>query len=97
MGTALVHTVLDDHSRVAYAEIRNDETAAIAAAVLRNAVAWFTDRGITIQRVLSDNGWAFKQLYPTEQARRDALPAGLHHYNHHQPRPPPANSHPSPA
>ncbi|MFI5698402.1 IS481 family transposase, partial [Kribbella sp. NPDC051586] len=128
MGTAFVHTVLDDHSRVAYAEIHDDETAATATAVLRNAVAWFTDRGITVQRVLSDNGsayrsnlwhdtctalgitpkhtrpyrpqtngkierfhrtladgWAFKQLYPTEQARRDALPAWLHHYNHHRP------------
>jgi transposase InsO family protein len=127
IGTAFVHTVIDDHSRVAYAEIHNDETSATATAVLRNAVAWFTDRGITTQRVLSDNGsayrsnlWrdtctelgitpkktrpyrpqtngkierfhrtladgAFKQLYPTEQARRDALPAWLHHYNHHRP------------
>src|SRR5690348_17957430 len=41
MGTAFVHTVLDDHSRVAYAEIHDDESAATATAVLRNAVAWF--------------------------------------------------------
>ena len=128
LGTAFVHTVLDDHSRVAYAEIHDDETAATATAVLRRAVAWFADRGVTIERVLSDNGsayrshlwrdtctnlgitpkktrpyrpqtngkierfhrtladgWAFKQLYPTEQARRDALPAWLHLYNHHRP------------
>ncbi|TCC30675.1 IS481 family transposase, partial [Kribbella capetownensis] len=129
IGTAFVHTVLDDHSRVAYAEIHDDETAATATTVLRNAVAWFAARGITtIERVLSDNGsayrshlwrdtctelgitpkktrpyrpqtngkierfhrtladgWAFKQLYPTEQARRTALPGWLHHYNHHRP------------
>ncbi|MGZ4591560.1 MAG: leucine zipper domain-containing protein, partial [Actinomycetes bacterium] len=56
MGTAFVHTVLDDHSRVAYAEIHDDETAATAIAVLRRAVAWFTARGVVVQRVLSDNG-----------------------------------------
>lgn len=56
IGTAFVHTVLDDHSRVAYAEIHDDETAATAVAVLRRAVAWFAARGVPIERVLSDNG-----------------------------------------
>ena len=37
IGTCYVHTVIDDHSRVAYAEIHDDETAATAVAVLRNA------------------------------------------------------------
>jgi transposase InsO family protein len=60
LGTAFVHTVIDDYSRIAYAEIRDDETAATAIAVLRNAVAWFAARGITIERVLSDNGSANK-------------------------------------
>lgn len=43
MGTAFVHTVIDDHSRVAYAEIHDDETAATATAVLRRAVAWYAN------------------------------------------------------
>jgi transposase InsO family protein len=60
VGTAFVHTVIDDHSRVAYAEIRDDETAATAIDVLRNAVTWFAARGVTVQRVLSDNGSAYK-------------------------------------
>ena len=60
MGTAFVHTVIDDHSRVAYAEIHDDETAATAALVLRHAVAWFAARGVTIERVLSDNGSAYR-------------------------------------
>lgn len=60
MGHAFVHTVIDDYSRVGYAEVHDDETAAAAAAVLRRAVAWFADRGITVERVLSDNGGAYR-------------------------------------
>jgi transposase InsO family protein len=60
MGTAFVHTVIDDHSRVAYAEIHDDETAATAIAVLRRAVSWFAVRGVRVERVLSDNGSAYK-------------------------------------
>ena len=41
MGKAYVHTVIDDHSRVAYAEIHDDETALTATAVLVRAVEWF--------------------------------------------------------
>lgn len=53
MGTAFVHTVIDDHSRVAYAEIHDDATAATAVAVLRNAGTWFDARGVRVERVLS--------------------------------------------
>jgi transposase InsO family protein len=60
IGTAFVHTVIDDHSRVAYAEIHDDETAATAITVLRHAVAWFAARGVRAERVLSDNGSAYK-------------------------------------
>jgi len=55
-----VHTVIDDHSRVAYAEIWHNETADTAIGVLRRAVAWYADRGVTVERVLSDNGSAYK-------------------------------------
>ena len=128
MGTAFVHTVIDDYSRVAYAEIHDNETAATASTVLRHAVSWFAARGVTVERVLSDNGscyrshlwrdtcrelgvtpkktrpyrpqtngkierfhrtmadgWAFKKFYSSETARRAALPAWLHEYNHHRP------------
>jgi len=128
VGTAYVHTVIDDHSRVAYAEVHDDETAATAIGVLRRAVAWFATRGVKTERVLSDNGscyrshawrdtctelgikhkrtrpyrpqtngkierfhrtlaagWAFQRLYLSESARRKALPAWLHEYNHHRP------------
>ena len=55
-----MHTVIDDHSRVAYAEICSDEKADTAIGVLRRAVSWFADRGVTVERVLSDNGSAYK-------------------------------------
>ena len=60
MGSAYVHTVIDDHSRVAYAEIHDDETAATAITVLRHATAWFAARGVVVERVLSDNGSAYR-------------------------------------
>lgn len=55
-----MHTVIDDHSRVAYAEVHDDETAATAAGVLYRAVAWFAARGVIVERVLSDNGSAYR-------------------------------------
>jgi transposase InsO family protein len=60
IGIAFVHTVIDDHSRMAYAEICTDETAATAIAVLQRAVAWFAEHGVTVERVLSDNGSAYR-------------------------------------
>ncbi|WP_226366137.1 IS481 family transposase [Pseudonocardia sp. ICBG162] len=60
LGTCYLHTVIDDHSRVAYVEAHEDETKQTAAAVLRNAVAWFACRGVTVKRVLSDNGGCYK-------------------------------------
>jgi transposase InsO family protein len=60
IGTCYLHTVIDDHSRVAYVEAHGDETKETAAQVLRNAVAWFAERGVAVQRVLSDNGSCYR-------------------------------------
>jgi transposase InsO family protein len=60
IGTAFVHTVVDDHSRVAYVEICEDETSNTAIGVLQRAVAWFADRGVVVERVLSDNGSCYR-------------------------------------
>ena len=60
MGRVCVHTVIDDHSRVACAEIHDDEAAATATGVLVRAVVWFNARGVTVERVLSDNGAAYR-------------------------------------
>lgn len=54
LGHAVVHTVVDDHIRIAYAEV-HDESAAAAEAVLRRAVLSLAARGVTVQRLLMDN------------------------------------------
>jgi transposase InsO family protein len=60
IGICYLHTVIDDHSRVAYVEARDDETKETATDVLRNATAWFAERGVEVKRVLSDNGSCYK-------------------------------------
>ena len=62
VGTSYVHTVIDDYSRVAYAEICSDEKAGTAIGVLHRAVTWFAARGVTVERVLSDNGSAYRSF-----------------------------------
>jgi transposase InsO family protein len=56
LGYAYLHTALDDHSRLACTEILADETKETAAAFLARAHAWYSAAGVTIERVLSDNG-----------------------------------------
>ncbi|MCC6433731.1 MAG: IS481 family transposase [Acidimicrobiales bacterium] len=70
IGTAYVHTVIDDYSRLAYAEIHADEKVTTAIGVLQRATAWFADLGVTVERVLSDNGSAYRSY-----AWRDACAA----------------------
>jgi transposase InsO family protein len=118
-------------------EIHPDEQAATACGFWTRARAWFAERGITVQRVLTDNGacyrshlwrqllqrqgvthkrtrpyrpatngkverfnrtllaeWAYARPYWSERARRAALPAWLHRYNHHRPHTALAPDHP---
>ena len=60
LGHAFVHSVIDDYSRLVYSEVCDDETAMTATAVLVRAVDWFAQRGVTVERVLSDNGSAYR-------------------------------------
>jgi transposase InsO family protein len=55
-GFEYLHVMIDDHSRLAYAEVLDDLTAACAIAFLQRAVAWFADRGVCVRAVMSDNG-----------------------------------------
>lgn len=56
LGYDYVHAAVDDHSRLAYAEILNDERGPTCAGFLLRAAAWFATQGIpAIQRVLTDN------------------------------------------
>lgn len=61
VGFDYVHAVIDDHTRLAYAEIHGDETGKTAAGVLIRAAEFFTSCGIPrIERVLSDNAFAYR-------------------------------------
>ena len=54
-----VHVMVDDHSRLAYAEVLPTLTARCAIGFLRRAVAWFSERGVRVRAVMSDNGSAY--------------------------------------
>ena len=60
VGFGYLHTALDDHSRLAYSEILSDERKETAVAFWHRAHAYFADAGITVTRVLTDNGSAYK-------------------------------------
>ena len=55
-GYAYLHTVIDDHSRVAYTEVLADETAVTTVAFFGRALQFFADAGAPVERVLTDNG-----------------------------------------
>jgi len=59
-GWEFVHVLIDDYSRLAYVEVLADERGQTAAAFLRRAVGWFANNGITVRRVLSDNGSCYR-------------------------------------
>jgi transposase InsO family protein len=63
MRHGFIHVVLDDHSRLAYAEIHDDELGITATAVLQRAVAWFADRDVTARRVITDNGSCYRSRH----------------------------------
>ena len=60
LGYGYLHTALDDHSRLAYTEILPNERKDTAAAFLARAHAWYAALGITIERVISDNGSCYR-------------------------------------
>jgi transposase len=60
VGWEYVHIAIDDHSRLAYVEVLPDEKSATAVAFLRRALAFFARYGITVERVLTDNGSAYR-------------------------------------
>jgi transposase InsO family protein len=61
VGFDYVHSLVDDHSRLAYSEVLPDEKGATCAAFLHRAAGYFAAYGIDrIERVMTDNAWAYK-------------------------------------
>ena len=60
-GFDFVHSLVDDHSRLAYSEILPDEKGATCAGFLRRATDYFRTHGIAhIERLMTDNAWAYR-------------------------------------
>ena len=62
VGWEYVHVAVDDYSRLAYVEVLTDETGATAVAFLRRALAFFARYGIQVERILTDNGSAYRSV-----------------------------------
>jgi transposase InsO family protein len=67
-GHHFLHTALDGHSRLAYSELLADERKETAAEFWTRANAWYAERGITVRKVLTDNGSCYRS-----HAFREAL------------------------
>ena len=124
-GWEYVHSIVDDCSRLAYAEIHPDETAQTVTAFTQRALDWFLAQGIVCERLMTDNHfsytqsrrfrellwrrairhirtrpytprtngkverfhqtlmreWAYALEYASSDARRQALPHWIDHYN----------------
>ena len=125
VGWEYVHSIVDDCSRLAYAEIHDDERAGTVAGFTRRAFEWFEGHGIAVERLMTDNHfsytkstalaelldrraishltirpytprtngkverfhqtlmreWAYALEYVSSEARRQALPHWIEHYN----------------
>ncbi len=75
IGYAFVHSAIDAYSRLAYSEIHADEQATTAIGFWRRARAFFASYGITVERVLSDNG----SCYRAKEFTAELVDAGIKH------------------
>jgi transposase InsO family protein len=75
VGWEFVHVCIDDASRIAFSQIRPDEKASSAVPFLKAAIEYYAGLGVTVTRVMTDNGSCYKAF-----AFRDACKAlGLRH------------------
>jgi transposase InsO family protein len=62
LGYSHIHTAIDAYSRLAYSEFAGPETADNCVGFLTRAVSWFAAQGITIERILTDNGVGYRSV-----------------------------------
>lgn len=74
-GYDFIHAAVDDRSRLAYAEILPDERKETASAFMTRAIGFFAQRGIAVERVLTDNG----SCYRSREFARTLADAGIAH------------------
>ena len=68
-GVDFVHAIVDDHTRLAYAEIHPDQRAGTVTAFLERALDFYATRGIVAKRLMTDNAW----IYVRSRAMRELL------------------------
>lgn len=75
LGWEFLHVCVDDATRVAYAEVLPDEKGVTATAFVQRAIAWFRDRDVLVQGVMTDNG----SCYRSRRFRRSLAAEGIRH------------------
>jgi transposase InsO family protein len=75
-GYEYAHSIVDDHSRLAYCELHPDQRAATVTSFVSRALDWFTAHGIPPRRIMTDNAWT----YTRNQSLRQLL--AQHHIRH---------------
>lgn len=81
VGYDYVHAILDDHSRLGYAEIHDDDQAATVVGFVERALAFYASHGITAKRILTDNAWTYTQSHRLRDLLND------HEISHRRTRP----------
>jgi transposase len=59
VGYDFAHAIVDDHSRLAYVELHEDERAATVTTFVERALAWFEQHGVTTRRLMTDNAFSY--------------------------------------
>jgi len=74
VGYDCAHAVVDDHSRLAFVELHNDEKAATVTAFVERALDYYARHGIVAKRVMTDNGFSYvKNRSLTELLARNGI------------------------
>lgn len=60
IGFDYIHSIVDDHTRLAYSEIHDDEKGETCAGFFERAIEFYKGHGITIERVMTNNHWSYK-------------------------------------
>jgi transposase InsO family protein len=59
VGYQYAHAIIDDHSRLAYVELHDDERAGTVTAFTGRAIEWFASHAIRVHRLMTDNAWSY--------------------------------------
>jgi transposase InsO family protein len=68
-GWECCHVCVDDATRLAYVEVLPDERGETAVGFLRRAIAWFAERGVSVERVMTDNGSPYRSTVHAHACR----------------------------